>query len=66
MFIQNRINEFEKDICSILAQLAHHIHPKIVERIQSQNIKELSYFKRLFANKIELENYLFDGSAGCD
>ena len=63
MFIHNRFNEFEKDICSILAQLAHHIHPKIVKRIQSQNIEELGYFKKLFANKIDLENYLFDGSA---
>lgn len=63
MFIRNRIDEFEKDICSVLARLAYHIHPKIVERIQSRNIKEFDYFKELFANKIEVGYYLFDGSA---
>jgi hypothetical protein len=63
MFIRNRIDEFEKDICSVLACLAYHIHPKIVERIQSRNIKEFDYFKELFANKIEVDYYLFDGSA---
>ncbi len=63
MFIRNRIDEFEKDICSVLAHLAYHIHPKIVERIQSRNIEEFDYFKELFANKIEVDNYLFDGSA---
>jgi hypothetical protein len=63
MYIRNRIDEFEREICSVLAQLAYHIHPKIVEYIQSGNIKELAYFKELFANKIEVGNYLFDGSA---
>ena len=62
-FIQNKVNEFEREICAILAQLAHHIHPKIVERIQDRNIAEFDYFESLFSNKIEVNNYLFDGSA---
>jgi len=63
MFIENRIREFEKDICSILAQLAFHIHPKIVEKIQKRNSEEFNYFKELFDNRININHYLFDGSA---
>ncbi|MHC4540075.1 MAG: hypothetical protein ACYTEK_08030 [Planctomycetota bacterium] len=63
MFIRNRIHEFEQDICSVLTQLAYHIHPKIVERIQARNSAESDYFRELFAGKIEMGNYLFDGSA---
>ena len=62
-FVQNWVTEFEKEICVILAQLAHHIHPKIVQRIQDRNMAEFDYFERLFSNKIEVNNYLFDGSA---
>ena len=61
--IKNRVGEFEKDICSILAQLAYYIHPKIVERIQQKNREEFDYFRELFSNRIEIENYLFHGSA---
>ena len=63
MFIKNRVFEFEQDICAVLAHLAHHIHPKIIEYIQLRNAEEHDYFKRLFANKIEIDHYLFDGSA---
>lgn len=63
MFIKNRIAEYEEDICSILAHLAFHIHPKIVKRIQSRNQEEYDYFQKLFANKIEVDHYLFEGSA---
>jgi len=63
MFIKNRIKEYEKDICSVLAHLAYHIHPKIVELIQKRNTEEYNYFKDLFNGKINVEHYLFDGSA---
>ncbi|TOC23798.1 hypothetical protein, partial [Vibrio parahaemolyticus] len=63
MFIENRIQEFEKDICSVLANLAFHIHPKIVEKIQVRNSDEYSFFAELFRDRIDVGNYLFDGSA---
>ena len=63
MFINNRIAEFENEICSILACLAHHIHPKIIERIQVRNSEEYGYFSELFADKINVDHYFFNGSA---
>ncbi len=63
MIIQNRISEFEFEICSILAQLAYHIHPAVVERIKAKNLAEYDYFSTLFRDKIDVSNYLFDGSA---
>lgn len=63
MTIKNRIGEFEFEICSILAQLAYHVHPAIVERIKTGNIAEYDYFSTLFRDKIDVSNYLFDGSA---
>jgi len=63
MFIKNRIGEFEKDICSILAHLAFHIHPKVVEKIQERNSEEFNYFTELFDDRINVHHYLFDGSA---
>jgi len=63
MFIKNRIADYEKDICSVLAHLAYHIHPKITQRIQHRNIEEFDYFKKLFSDRIEIKNYLFKGSA---
>jgi hypothetical protein len=63
MVFENRIGDFESDICAILAQLTHHIHPKILERIQARNIEEYSYYEQLFGDRIEIQNYLFDGSA---
>lgn len=59
----NRIKEFEKDICEILAKLCHHIHPKIIEYIQEVNANQYSEFETLFKNKIEIKHYLFQGSA---
>ena len=50
-------------MCSVLANLAYHINPKIVEQIQKRNVEEYDYFKELFGNKIEIDHYLFHGSA---
>ena len=63
MFLENKINEFENDICRVLARLAHHIHPQIITRSQSRNADEYDYFKDLFGDKINADDYLFDGSA---
>jgi len=63
MIIENRVSEFEFEICAILAQLSYHIHPKIVELIKVRNNDEQEYFRNLFLNRIEISNYLFPGSA---
>ena len=39
-FIKNRVTEFEKELCMILAKLTHHVHPKIVERIQQKATRD--------------------------
>ena len=63
MNIENRVEEFKFEICSILAQLSYHIDPAIVEFIRARNIEEYGYFRDLFLDRIKLPNYLFDGSA---
>ena len=63
MFIRNKIEQYEKDICAILAHLAFQIHPKIVYQIQERNRQEYRFFDDLFTGKIDVQNYLFDGSA---
>jgi hypothetical protein len=63
MFIQNKIGQYEKDIGVVLAHLAFHSHPAIVNKIQERNRQEYQYFDDLFAGRIEIKNYLFDGSA---
>ena len=60
---ENKINEFEYDICKILTQLCYHIHPKIIRRIQEENEKQYKFFENLFADYITIENYFFAGSA---
>lgn len=63
MPVINRIGEFEKDLCLILASLANHIHPKIANKIKQRNREEMPYFRELFADRINLEHYFFEGSA---
>jgi len=63
MFIENKIKKYEKDICSVLAHLAFHIHPDIVSVIQKRNRAEFAYFQDLFRDRINIVDYLFDGSA---
>jgi len=58
----NKIKNFEKDISKILAQLCHHIHPRIIKRIQQANQNEYAYFQKIFHDIIEIDNYLFPGS----
>ena len=60
---ENRVALFDREIANILAQLAHFVHPKIVAKVQERNKKEYSRFEQLFANKIEVGDYLFEGSA---
>jgi hypothetical protein len=59
----NKLSQFEFDICKILAQLCYHIHPKIIHRIQEENEREYEYFRNLFSDIIDIESYLFKGSA---
>ena len=63
MNIENKLKKYEKDICIILAKLAYHIDPKIIARIQNINIDDYRYFKDLFTDRINVDDYLFDGSA---
>ena len=63
MAIENKIEEFEEDICSVLSQLCFHTHPKIIGQIQEVNRVERHYFEDLFGDRIDVSEYLFDGSA---
>ena len=63
MALHNRINEFEKEICSALSQMAYHLHSKIIARIQNINSDEYKYFEDLFEGKIDVRHYLYEGSA---
>ena len=60
---KNKINEFEYDICKILTQLCYHIHPRIIRRIQEDNERQYEFFENLFSDYINIEDYLFAGSA---
>ena len=59
---KNKIDSFNKDLAFILAQLAYHISPKIIKYIAERNKVECQFFKDIFGDKIDFENYLFDGS----
>lgn len=63
MPLENKISKFEKEIASILSQLCHHIHPDIVKYVQEQNENDYEYFKELFRELIDVDSYLFCGSA---
>ncbi len=63
MLIENKISLFEKDVAKILSSLSYHIHPDIIKFIQDVNSKEHSQFKILFGDNINIESYLFEGSA---
>lgn len=60
---RNRISDFEEAIGHTLAQLAHHMHPAIVAKIQTRNQEERPYFESLFGERIPTSRYLFSGSA---
>jgi len=63
LIIENKIKTKEKEIAAILSELAYFIHPKIIQMIQKKNQDEYEYFKKLFENKIDIKDYLFEGSA---
>ncbi len=63
MQIINRIGQYNKNIAEILAHVSYHIHPNIIGYICSQNNNDYGYFKQLFGNLIDLDNFLFPGSA---
>jgi hypothetical protein len=59
---RNKINDFNKDLAAILAQLAYHISPDIVKYIAERNKNDRTFFEKTFGNNIDIVNYLFDGS----
>jgi len=63
MQIENRIVEFEPQIARMLAALCYHIHPDIVAYIQHANLRDRPFFEELLEGRIEINSYLFDGSA---
>jgi len=60
--LENKIDLFNKDLSMILASLAYHIHRKIVEYIVEKNKEDFNYFEDLFDGRIDINDYLFDGS----
>jgi hypothetical protein len=61
--LENKISRFNNDLAKILASLAYHIAPEIVQYIIEQNKNDCEYFKKLFGEKIEPDNYFFPGSS---
>ena len=62
MKLENKLSQFNRDLANILAELAYHISPEIVKYISNRNKSDFDYFKKLFNGKIEIANYLFEGS----
>ena len=60
--LENKIHLFNKDLADILASLTYHISPEIVNYIVENNKKDFSYFEKIFNEKIDIKNYLFNGS----
>ena len=60
--LENKIYLYNKDLAVILASLAYHIAPEIVKYVVEQNKKDFAFFEQLFKDKIDINNYLFDGS----
>ncbi|GHV22465.1 hypothetical protein AGMMS49959_13330 [Planctomycetales bacterium] len=60
--LENKIHLFNKDLAIILASLAYHISPEIVRYIVEANKKDIIFFEKLFGDKIDTKNYLFNGS----
>ncbi|MDR2910262.1 MAG: hypothetical protein LBV47_02695 [Bacteroidales bacterium] len=60
--IENKLVKFNKDLAIILAELAYHISPEIVKYISERNKRDFDFFKKIFSDKINIENYLFEGS----
>jgi hypothetical protein len=61
--LENKIGLVNKDLALILGKLAYYIAPDIVNYIVEQNKTDCDYFTKLFAGRIEAEQYLFPGSA---
>jgi hypothetical protein len=60
--LENKICFFEREMAIILASLAYHISPEIVKYIVEQNKEDFPFFSKIFSQKIEIKNYLYDGS----
>jgi hypothetical protein len=60
--LENKIHLVNKNLANILASLAYHISPEIVKYIVEKNKRDFTYFEQLFEDKIEINNFLFNGS----
>jgi hypothetical protein len=60
--LENKIYLYDKELAVILAALAYHIAPEIVKYIAEQNKNDRAFFEQLFKDKIDINNYLFNGS----
>jgi hypothetical protein len=56
-------SDYAKDICINLARSCRHIHPKIAQRIQDRNRRDIPLFAKLFSGRIEVSHYLYADSA---
>ena len=60
--LENKLSQYDKDLAKILARLAYHISPEIVKYIADRNKDDYEEFKKLFEGKINIDNYIFEGS----
>lgn len=63
MIIENKVKQYEQEISTILAKLAYHIDPLIIREIQEYNKQDYAYFENIFKDKININDYMFSGSA---
>lgn len=52
----------EKELAMMLASVSHHLHPEIVSYIKNKNLEFKSEFESYSHPKLNIEDFLFDGS----
>ena len=52
----------EKELSMMLASVTHHLHPEIVSYIKHKNLEFKSEFNTYLHPKLNIEDFLFDGS----
>ena len=60
--LENKIDSYNENLAMALGSLAYHIHKDIVKYVIEKNEKEKACFKEIFKGKIEVKDYLFEGS----
>ena len=59
---ENHTYKIEKELAIILGSVSHHLHPDIVKYIKDKNIEFKSEFKSYSHPKLNIEDFLFNGS----